>query len=253
VLVLDLAPEAEIVELLMQLERLCPDKPYLGRRSAMLTSMFAGRWSRPPWVVMLLCAHAGTALAQAPETTAPSGEPSPTTSAAVPRLSTVWLSPSDPHIRLTYSIEVDASLRMLPGLPPPNRRATDYRGHFEPLCAAPCSVRLPQGSYSLGISKDGGKDIPATNPLVVNRETTVIAYYQSNRWRRGLGIALIATGAVLGGYLVVRGTNPPCGSDGDCVDFSGAVAAGSIVLSVGMVSGIILLATGGDSAHIAQR
>jgi hypothetical protein len=133
------------------------------------------------------------------------------------------------------------------------RLPTDSPTHTVGTASPPCSVRLPQGSHSLGISQHGGKNIPATNPLLAGRDTTVIAYYQSNRWRRGLGIALMATAAVVGGYFLVRGTNPPCPADGDCADFSGAVAVGGIVLSLGTVSGIMLLATGGDSARILQR
>lgn len=47
-----------------------------------------------------------------------------------PASPTVWLLADGATEPLTYSIELDASFRALPGVPPPDRLSTAYRGHL---------------------------------------------------------------------------------------------------------------------------
>jgi hypothetical protein len=201
--------------------------------------------------VLFLCADVATATAQEiPPTTgaavaapAPQARPAPT----------VWLLPSDARERLTYSLEVDASGRMLPGLPRPDRRSTAYHGRFVAVCDAPCAITLPPGSYSLGLGKDRGEPVPVPNALVVARDSTVIGHYESRLWRRSLGIAAIFAGVLGGGFFIASAFPAACASDGPCTSHGNAVTYGAGLLAVGTVAGILLLATGGDSATVTQN
>src|SRR5512141_241775 len=133
--------------------------------------------------VLFLCVDVATAAAQ-DVPPAPGAAVAPAANPAA----TVWLLPSDTREHLTYSLEVDASGRMLPGLPRPDRLSTRYHGRFVAVCVAPCAIGLPAGSYSLGLGKDGGDNVPVANALVVAGDTTVVGHYESHRWRRRLGI-----------------------------------------------------------------
>ena len=206
-------------------------------------------WSRRPWMVVILCSQIGTAAAQTSEAPSPVPQVVPAQASASPPAATVWLLPDDQRARLTYFIELDANGRLLPF---PNPRATWNRGHFEPFCAAPCTVQLPLGSYSLGLSNDGGKSIPVSSALLVNRDTRVVAHYQSNRWRLVTGIALIITAVVATGALAVA-ANLPCPEDGSCSESSTAVAVSASVMAAGTVAGILLIATSSDTASVAQQ
>jgi hypothetical protein len=175
--------------------------------------------------------------------------------AAAPPLATVQLLARDAWTRLTYSIEVDASRRLLPALPPPDRLSTHYQGRFEPLCVAPCSVALPPGSYSLGMADEGHKTVLVKSPLVVRHDTTVVGHYQSNAWRRLLGIVLISTSLALSGFFVAGyAAAAVCPTDGPCGSPSSApLAAAAGIFSVGTLSGIWLIATGSNTADMVQR
>jgi hypothetical protein len=155
---------------------------------------------------------------------------------------------------LSYSIEVDASRRLLPALPPPDRLSTHYQGRFEPVCVTPCSIALPPGNYSLGMADEGHKTVLVKSPLVVRRDTTVVGHYQSNAWRRVLGIVLIATSVAVAGALSAGyAATAACPSDGTCNPSTAPLAAAAGIFSVGTLSGILLIATGSNTADMVQQ
>jgi hypothetical protein len=81
----------------------------------------------------------------------------------------------------------------------------------------PCSTALPPGNYSLGMADEGHKTVLVKSPLVVRRDTTVVGHYQSNAWRRVLGIVLIATSVAVAGALSAGyAATAACPSDGTC-------------------------------------
>ena len=110
------------------------------------------------------------------------------------------------------------------------------------------------GSYSLGISNDGGKVVPIADPVLVSHETKVSAEYHSHWGRRWAGVALLVASALTGGLMLLASESPTCPSDGPCdQSTSPALPAAMIVLSVGIVAGIFVLATSSDSASAVQR
>ncbi len=214
--------------------------------------MWVRRWPRPSCLVAMLCVPIGIAHAQTNEA---SKACSPVSSALPPSPfpATIQFLAKDPWARLTYSIEVDASRRLLPALPPPDRLSTHYQGHFEPVCVAPCSMKLPPGNYSLGMADEGHKPVLVKRPLVVRSDTTVVGHYQSNAWRRGLGMALIATSVVVGGLFVAGSAAVPCPSDGPCNHSATPLMAATGILSLGTLSGILLITTGSNTADMVQQ
>ncbi len=197
----------------------------------------------------LLCSQLAwsRASAEAGDGQAPSA--SPLEAATSSQLATVWLLPADPADQLTFSLEVDGRRQLVPPAPAAARRARAPALRFEPVCIGPCSIRLPHGMYSLALSRPGG-NATATAVLSITRDARVVGHYHSARWRRLLGTTLIVTSVLVGGFLIVRGMFPPCPSDGECANFGSAIFLGTGVLSVGAVAGILLIATGRDSAWI---
>jgi hypothetical protein len=200
----------------------------------------------------MLCVPIGVAHAQTNEPSKVSSLLSSAQTPASPR-ATVQLLARDPWVRLTYAIEVDASRRPLPALPPPDRLSTHYQGHFERVCVAPCSIALPSGNYSLGIADEGHKTVLVKKPLVVRDDTTVVGHYQSNAWRRVLGIAIVATSVVVSGLFVAASAAAPCPSDGPCNHSATPLVAATGILSLGTFSGFFLIATGSNTADMVQR
>ena len=119
---------------------------------------------------------------------------------------------------------------------------------FEPLCVGACSVRLPHGSYSIALGRPRG-NATAMAALSVTRDTRVIGHYRSARWRRVLGTTVIATSSTVGSFLIFApALVTMCPSDGPCSTASTAALWGVGILSLGLVSGILLIATGRDEA-----
>ena len=214
--------------------------------------MWVRRWSRSSCLVAMLCVPIGVAHAQTNEASKVSS-PVSSVQTPAPPLATVQLLARDPWTRLSYSIEVDASRRLLPALPPPDRLSTHYQGRFEPVCVAPCSIALAPGNYSLGMADEGHKTVLVKRPLVVRGDTTVVGHYQSNAWRRGLGIALIATSVVVSGFFAAGSAAVPCPSDGPCNHSATPLVAATAILSLGTLSGILLIATGSNAADMVQQ
>lgn len=213
------------------------------------------RWS---WLAAFLCVHTATAFAQ---TTGPTASGGSLAVQAAPVRPLVWLLPDDPRERLTYALEVDASGRMVPGIPPPDRLSTKYHGQFLAVCVAPCALRVPAGNYSLGLARNQGQPVPVANPLIVDHDTTVVGHYQSNRWRRGLGISALVVSTLVGALLLAAAVVPSQNGSATCADYCGEPAPSSTNLliggittfAVGITSGILLLATGRDTATMVQR
>jgi hypothetical protein len=202
------------------------------------------------YCVLFLCADVATAAAQDLPQAASAAVTSPAKPAA-----TVWLLPNDARAHLTYSLEVDASNRMMPGLPRPDRLSTAYHGRFVSVCDAPCAITLPPGTYSLGLGKDRGEPVPVPSALVVARDTTVVGHYESHRMRRGLGIAAIVVSVLAGPFVLARIHSAWCPSDRPCTGPSDSTFLAELVglVSVGTVGGFLLIATGGDSATATQN
>jgi len=120
---------------------------------------------------------------------------------------------------------------------------------FEPLCVGACSVQLPHGTYSIALGRPGG-NATAMAALSVTRDTRVVGHYHSARWRRVLGTTVIATSATVGSFLIFApALMPVCPSDGPCNAGSTTAALWRVgILSLGLVSGILLIATGRDEA-----
>jgi hypothetical protein len=157
---------------------------------------------------------------------------------------------------LTFAIAVDANGVVLPAVPTPGRSGATRDRRFAPLCLTPCEVRLPPGTYALGIADEGEKSVPVARPLVLDRDTTVVGQYHANGWRRGLGIAVIASAVLISGAIFLSSPARTCAVDAPPCDSgpSGTrVAIGAGILSVGAVSGILLIATGSNSASMIQQ
>jgi hypothetical protein len=105
------------------------------------------------------------------------------------------------------------------------------------------------------LAKGDGYPVPVASQLVVARDATVVGHYQSNRWRRNLGIAVMVTGAVIAGLMFAGAAAASvCPEDGECPGSSStAIGLGAGFLAVGLVSGAGLLVTGRDSATVEQR
>lgn len=117
---------------------------------------------------------------------------------------------------------------------------------FEALCVGACSVRLPHGTYVIALGRPGG-NATAMAALSVTRDTRVVGHYHSARWRRVLGTTVIATSATVGSLLIF-GSAVTCPDEGSCAGNTTAALWGVGILSLGLVSGILLIATGRDEA-----
>jgi len=201
------------------------------------------------WALAVIGAQLGWPVARAEKMGGASPAATLPPAAAPARVATVWFLPADPSDRPTFFVEIDARRHLAPAPASPTRRAMMEPLHFEPLCVGACSVRLPHGTYSIALGRPGG-NATAMAALSVTRDTRVIGHYHSARWRRVLGTTLIATSASVGGSLVVASLAlQMCPSDGPCSSGSTTGALWGLgILSLGVVSGILLIATGRDEA-----
>lgn len=108
---------------------------------------------------------------------------------------------------------------------------------FGIICNAPCDVEIPEGTYQLGIAQGTGDARRAGRPVDLHGDVTLDLRYKSRRGMRIGGWVLVGVGGAVGGGLMtgalfidgsVRDTRIPM------------LIAGSAVLFVGMVVGMIL-------------
>jgi len=200
------------------------------------------------WALALIGAQLGWPVARAEGPGEASPAATPPSSVAPARVATVWFLPAPPSDRPTFFVEIDARGHLAPAPASPGRRAMIEPLRFEPLCVGACSVQLPHGTYSIALGRPGG-NATAMAALSVTRDTRVVGHYHSARWRRVLGTTVIATSATVGSLLIFASVAPMCPSDGPCnAGSTTGFLWGVGILSLGLVSGILLIATGRDEA-----
>lgn len=68
---------------------------------------------------------------------------------------------------------------------------------FRPLCIAPCSTPLAEGSYRMGLARKGEQPVLLQGNVEVRRGVPLRAEYTTDQRSRALPIGIIVTGAVL--------------------------------------------------------
>ena len=118
---------------------------------------------------------------------------------------------------------------------------------YSTLCTAPCTAKLPRGSYHVGVSEHAKAVIePKPQPVTIPGPGTLRVTHTSYAVFRGVG-AVIALGSLVGGiYLLVDAENgsQDC-SSGYCVKAANSteLAEGSVLLAGGLLIGILMMVT----------
>ena len=176
-------------------------------------------------------------------TSAPPVAPSPSSVA-------LRLMPLDRRVRMTFFLKANAG--HLPAGPDEAAKPTKTEG-FKRICDAPCAVRIPQGTYEVGLSLDDGKTMAARNLLAVDKDTSVWGHYYSRLGLRLAGLGVILTSAILSTALIALPTGGGCEAD-VCTSTTRSFAPyGRVLLPVGLILGVLMVALPSDSASMVRQ
>jgi hypothetical protein len=114
---------------------------------------------------------------------------------------------------------------------------------YSPICEGPCTTELAPGEYHLGLSKDGGRTIPA-GTVVLNGPASIRSYYEDHSGERLLGGILVVGGIIGGIVMIVASVNgQTCDNDGSCeTNVNGPLLGGGIATIIGgaIIGGILV-------------
>src|SRR5262249_2340357 len=82
---------------------------------------------------------------------------------------------------------------------------------YRELCTAPCSVKLKNGAYKLGLSIEGRNPVKVEESVFIRGPRTVTGTYESNRGVRIGGIVVMTVGVLAGtGMMIGAARAGPC-------------------------------------------
>lgn len=85
---------------------------------------------------------------------------------------------------------------------------THVASGYDELCAAPCDVSIPAGSYTLALSRGTGGPRQADDPVVVPRGDSVLhGHWHERSGTRTLGWVVMGAGIATGTYLMVTSSH----------------------------------------------
>jgi hypothetical protein len=164
---------------------------------------------------------------------------------------TLRLMPLDGGVRMTFFLKTNAG--HLPAGPDDQAASATKTERFKRICDAPCAVRIPQGTYEVGLSLDDGKTMAAQNLLAVDKDTSVWGRYNSKLGLRLAGLGVILTSVILSAVLVTLPTGSGCEAD-VCGNTTRSYAPyGMALLPVGLILGGLMVALPSDSASMVRQ
>lgn len=180
------------------------------------TVVYAGPASSAPSIVQPSPAPTASASAAAPVA---SGSSAPVAPSAAPALindgeSTLTFESADPDT--TFHIRSGNAVVMAQvGTGMHATQVPTTIGAYTTICTAPCTAKLRNGTYTIGLSYGGGVVTEASPPIRVERDAKLKGQYNYNYPYK---LALMLSGiGLLGGASVLVATAPNCDvSDHDC-------------------------------------
>ena len=111
----------------------------------------------------------------------------------------------------------------------------------EPLCTAPCTLKLPVGEYRFGLSGHRGHIERIARPFDIRQNTRLEATYVDRRRSRTAGWVILGISALIGGAMVFVGDS----SGNRDIQLAGGLAGGAGIV-VGLLLGVQM-----DSAKLS--
>jgi hypothetical protein len=120
-----------------------------------------------PWVTVIVCVQLGSAAAQTVEPAASRPSLAGAGRGVSSQVSTSEFLPAEPSYHLTILLEADERRRLVLMTGWRKRHARLPSLHFEPMCVAPCALRLQHGIYSLALRNRYGQVAATKDALFV--------------------------------------------------------------------------------------
>jgi hypothetical protein len=126
---------------------------------------------------------------------------------------------------------------------------------YSPICPGSCLVRMQPGPYQLALSKNGGRAIPALDPVVIRGPSSIRGHYVDRSGARAGGIALAIVGTVAGVVMIVLAADNQdvCDASGYCFRrtvFNAPLTIAGVGTALGSLAVGSVLAAQRDEAHL---
>jgi hypothetical protein len=164
---------------------------------------------------------------------------------------TLTLMPLDQRVRMTFFLKTNAG--NLPADPNDEVAKSTKAERFKRICDAPCAVRIPQGTYEVGLSLDDGRTIAAKNLLAVDKDTSVWGRYNSRLGLRLAGLGVILASVALGAALITQPTGGGWEGDVGMPTTHSYAPYGVALLLLGLPLGVLMVALPSDSASMVRQ
>jgi hypothetical protein len=161
------------------------------------------------------------------------------------------LMPLDRRVRMTFFLKTNGW--HLPTGPGDQAASATETERFQRICNAPCAVRIPQGTYEVGLSLDDGKTMAARNLLAVDKDTSVWGRRNSRLGLRLAGLAVILASVVLAVMLITHPTGGGFDADVGRPTTPSYAPWGVGLLCIGLAVGVPMVVLPSDSASMVRQ